>query len=234
MLGVQRAGGFATQVHVPHERYLIDVSGIELPRAATLACSGLTSYSAVSKVLPADPSIPVAIVGAGGLGLMAVAALRALGHESITVLDVNADRLEAATEMGASAVIDTTITATAEAVMERTGGALSAVIDFVNSGETAELAFSVLSKGGTQVGVGLFGGEARIPTALLAMKCLTVQGSFVGTLAELHELVALAKKGVLPDAPVSEAALGVDALNETLHGLAAGTVRGRVVLTNHG
>ncbi|WP_256841955.1 alcohol dehydrogenase [Ornithinimicrobium cryptoxanthini] len=231
MLGVQRPGGFASQVHVPHERYLLDVTGIDPARAATLACSGLTSYSAVTKALPADPSTAVAVIGAGGLGLMAVAALRALGHETITVLDVNADRLRTARDMGATVTIDTTTAITPDAIMQHTGGPVEAVLDFVNNSDTAELAFSILAKGGTQVAVGLFGGEARISTALLAMKCLTVQGSFVGTLAELHELIALAQGGSLPEAPITRAELGADALNESLDALAAGTVRGRVVLT---
>lgn len=232
MLGVQRPGGFATRVLVPHERYLLDIEGIHPARAATLACSGLTSYSAVTKALPADPSLPVAVIGCGGLGLMAVAALRALGHQAITVLDVNAGGLRTALDLGASTAIDTSVSATPEAVLEQLGGPVEAVLDFVNSGATAELAFSILAKGGRQVAVGLFGGEARIPTALLAMKCLTVQGSFVGTLAELHELVALAQRGALPDAPVTTVPLGVDALNDALSGLAAGGIRGRIVLTS--
>ena len=34
------------------------------------------------------------------------------------------------------------------------------------------------------VQVGLFGGEVTIPTALLALKMLTIEGSFVGTLSD--------------------------------------------------
>ena len=51
-LGVARPGGYADHLLVPHPRYLIDVEGLDLGWAATLACSGLTAYSAARKVLP--------------------------------------------------------------------------------------------------------------------------------------------------------------------------------------
>lgn len=82
------------------------------------------------------------------------------------MLDVNDDRLDAAVEMGASTTVNTNRATTADAVMDHTGGAVHAVLDFANSGETAELSFAILAKGGHQVRVGLLGGEARIPTAL--------------------------------------------------------------------
>jgi D-arabinose 1-dehydrogenase-like Zn-dependent alcohol dehydrogenase len=231
MLGIQRFGGFARQVHVPHERYLVDTTGLDEPWAATLACSGLTSYSAVSKVLPLDPEDWVAVIGTGGVGLMAVAVLKALGHRAIAVIDVNGERLELAVGMGARIAINSAAGLASEDVVTRLGGPVIAAVDFVNSGQTADLAFGALAKGGTLVSVGLFGGEVTIPTALVAIKCLTIRGSFVGTLAELEELIALARRGGLPQTPVIGGDLGADALNAALEALAAGTVRGRIVLS---
>lgn len=234
MLGIQRFGGFARQVHVPHERYLLDTTGLDEPWAATLACSGLTSYSAVSKVMPLDPEDWVAVIGTGGVGLMAVAVLRALGHRAIAVIDVNDDRLALAMGMGARIAINSSAGLGSADVVTRLGGPLIAAVDFVNSGQTADLAFGALAKGGTLVSVGLFGGEVTIPTALVAIKCLTIRGSFVGTLAELEELIALARRGGLPQTPVIGGELGADALNAALDALAAGTVRGRIVLSQPG
>ena len=86
-IGIQRSGSYATQVLVPHPKYLIDTSGIEPSFAPILACSGLTSYSAIQKLLPSAPNDWIVVMGAGGLGLMAVAILKALGHENIAVCD---------------------------------------------------------------------------------------------------------------------------------------------------
>jgi D-arabinose 1-dehydrogenase-like Zn-dependent alcohol dehydrogenase len=50
MIGIQRAGGYADHLLVPHPRYLVDASDIDPVWAATLSCSGLSTYSAVSKL----------------------------------------------------------------------------------------------------------------------------------------------------------------------------------------
>ncbi|MEW6690783.1 MAG: alcohol dehydrogenase catalytic domain-containing protein, partial [Pseudomonadota bacterium] len=49
-LGVNRAGAYASHVLVPHPKYLVDPGGIDEAFAATLACSGLTTYSASAKL----------------------------------------------------------------------------------------------------------------------------------------------------------------------------------------
>src|SRR5690606_33409745 len=125
----------------------------------------------------------------GGAGLTAVATLRALGHRATCAVDRVEANLAVARELGASLTVAVTGEGLAGAVLAVTGGPVAAVIDFVNNELTASAAFDVLSKGGTMVQVGLFGGELTIPTALLALKMITVQGSFVGTLPELGEVL---------------------------------------------
>jgi len=68
-IGVLQDGGFGQQVSVPHPRFLVDVGAIDPAFAATLACSGITVYSAIKKVMPLRPDEPVVLFGAGGLGL---------------------------------------------------------------------------------------------------------------------------------------------------------------------
>src|SRR6202008_4103033 len=63
ILGVNRAGGYATHLLVPDPKYLLDASGIDEAFAATLACSGLTAYSAATKLPPLAPSDRVAVIG---------------------------------------------------------------------------------------------------------------------------------------------------------------------------
>jgi alcohol dehydrogenase/propanol-preferring alcohol dehydrogenase len=46
-LGVNRDGGFADHVLVPHARYLIDYGSLPAEQACTYACAGLTAYSAL-------------------------------------------------------------------------------------------------------------------------------------------------------------------------------------------
>ena len=106
MIGIQRPGGYADHLIVPHPRYLIDASGIDPVWAATLSCSGLSTYSAVSKLNPIPREEWVAVMGAGGLGLSAIGMLRALGHERIVGVDLDDTKLTAACAAGAKATLN--------------------------------------------------------------------------------------------------------------------------------
>jgi propanol-preferring alcohol dehydrogenase len=229
-IGVARPGGYADHLVVPHPRYLIDIGDLDPSWAATLACSGLTAYSAASKVLPLPPDEPVVVIGVGGVGLTAVATLRALGHKAICAVDMSEANLAAAQALGASIAVPAQAENLSKAVMAATSGPVVAVIDFVNNDQTAAAAFDMLAKGGRMVQVGLFGGEVTIPTALLTLKMLTIEGSFVGTLAELHKVVELAQQGKAPHIPVVDAALDLEGVTHSLDRLTTGGVTGRIVL----
>jgi len=76
-LGVYRAGGYAEYVLAPRAKYCIGLDDLDPAEAAPLACSGVTTYSALRKFGPAIADAPVVIMGAGGLGHMALTVLRA-------------------------------------------------------------------------------------------------------------------------------------------------------------
>jgi alcohol dehydrogenase/propanol-preferring alcohol dehydrogenase len=230
-LGVARHGGYAEYISVPDEKYLVDIDGIDPSWAATLACSGLTAHSAVDKVLPLEPDEPVVIFGAGGLGLTAIAILRSRGHENICAVDVAERNLVLAREMGATSTVLSGKDSGADAIRSAAGGPASAVIDFVNNGATATSGFDVLAKAGTMIQVGLFGGEVTIPTAMLALRMIRIEGSFVGTLSQLQDLVKMAQAGELPHIPVAERTLSAAEVSRALDDLTAGGVAGRIVLT---
>jgi alcohol dehydrogenase/propanol-preferring alcohol dehydrogenase len=230
-LGVARHGGYAEYILVPDEKYLVDIGGLEPSWAATLACSGLTAHSAVDKVLPLEPDEPVVIFGAGGLGLTAIAILRARGHQNICAVDVAERNLALAREMGATSTVLSGTDSGADAIRSAAGGSPSAVIDFVNNGATATAGFDVLAKAGIMVQVGLFGGEVTLPTAMLALRMIRIEGSFVGTLSQLQDLVKIAQAGELPHIPVAERKLSAAEVSRALDDLTAGGVAGRIVLT---
>lgn len=225
-LGVRLGGGYADHVLVPHPKYLLDASGIEPSYAPILACSGVTTYSAINKLLPCDPDDWIAVFGAGGLGLMAVAMLRARGHRNIAVGDIDPAKFEAARAAGATHTFDTREPDAAAGLGALPGGLWGAV-DLVGASATANIGYNALRKGGRYVVVGLFGGELPLSTVTMAQRAVTVQGSYVGSLQELREVVELAQSGKLQPIPVSTCAL--DEVSEVLDRLKAGTVTGRVV-----
>jgi len=231
-LGVFQNGGYATHVLAPEPRHLVDPGDIDHALAATYACSGITVFSAINKVMPMPPDQPIVLVGAGGLGLQAIAVLKAMGHRNIVSVDVSAEKREAALKEGAAKVVDGSGDGVTKRIVEACGGPVDAVIDLVNGSQTALAAFDALNKGGKLVQVGLFGGELTLPLPLMAMRALTVQGSYVGSPRELRALVKLAQGGKLPPIPITRDKLpNADA---ALKRLMAGQVTGRIVLQAEG
>src|ERR1051325_7351896 len=191
MIGLQRPGGYADYLIVPHPRYLIDTGDIDPAWAATLACSGLSTYAAASKLRPIPAGEWVAVIGAGGLGLSAIGLLRAFGHEKIVAVDIDLAKLTVAQNAGAAATVDGREDGAARRLKEITGGALYGALDFVGAAGTAELALGAFRKGGKLVLVGLFGGEVHLSIAPPIPGHAAVQGSHLGSLAELRAVVAL-------------------------------------------
>jgi D-arabinose 1-dehydrogenase-like Zn-dependent alcohol dehydrogenase len=227
MIGIQRSGGYADHLLVPHPRYLIDAGGIDSAWAATLSCSGLSTYAAVAKLKPIPPNEWVGVMGAGGLGLSAIAMLRALGHERIVSVDIDARKLAAAEKSGAAAAFDGRDADAAKKLREFTGGFLYGAVDFVGMKETAELALGALRKGGRLILVGLYGGEIPLSIGSTILRALTIQGSHVGSVGELREVMALARQGKLQPIPIQTRPLAE--VSRTLDELKAGEIIGRVV-----
>ena len=227
-LGVFQNGGYATHVLAMEPRHLIDPGTVDPAVAATYACSGITVYSAIKKVMPLAPDLPIVLVGAGGLGLNAIAVLKAMGHRNIISVDVSEAKRAAATAAGATAVVDGSGEGVAEAIMEAAGGPVRAVIDLVNGTATARFAMAALTKGGRLVQVGLFGGDMTLILPVMAMRELTVGGSYVGNPKELRELVALAAAGTLQALPVETVPMAQ--ANAALMRLRDGKVTGRLIL----
>ena len=227
MIGIQRPGGYADHLLVPHPRYLVDASAIDPVWAATLSCSGLSTYSAVSKLKPIPEDEWVAVMGAGGLGLSAIGMLRAFGHEKIVSIDIDPSKLSVAEAAGATAVLNSRDGDPAQRLKQITGGTLYGAVDFVGAGETANLALSALRKGGRLILVGLFGGEIPLSIGSTILRAITVQGSHLGSVAELKEVVALARQGKIKPIPIQVRSLADVSL--MLDELKAGSVVGRVV-----
>ena len=227
-LGVYRHGGYATHVVAPHPRHLVDPGSLNPAVAATYACSGITVYSAIKKIMPQPPDEPIVVIGAGGLGLNAVAVLKALKHRNIVVADISADKRAAAEKAGATKTVDASGEGVHKRIIDACGAQPIAIVDLVNGSATARFAFDALRKGGKLVQVGLFGGELSLPLPLMAIRALTVQGSYVGNPKELRELVRLAQAGDLPPLPVTT--VPQREANDALMRLRDGHVTGRLVL----
>jgi D-arabinose 1-dehydrogenase-like Zn-dependent alcohol dehydrogenase len=230
ILGAYRPGGYADHVMVPHPRYLLDLGTLSPAQAAPYACSGLTAFGALKRVGEIIfKEQPILVIGGGGLGLMCLALLNALGGKGAIVVDIDARKREAALTAGALAVIDVGRIDAVEQIQQAAKGPIAAAIDFVGASATAKLGIDALARGGKYVIVGLFGGDITLSLPLLPMRAITVEGSYVGSLAEMKEMLGLIAAGKVRPVQINQRPL--HEINAVLDELKAGRIIGRAVLT---
>ena len=227
-LGIAHAGGFADHVMVPHSRYLFDKGDVMDSLAATYACSGLTAYGALKKIGKLHEGDDIVIIGAGGVGMMAIQIARALGMDPI-VVDIDDDKLEAARALGVNRSYNSSELQTAKDIRQTTGGAY-AVLDFVGAEASVSYGLGCLRKGGMLIIVGLYGGSLTLPIPFIPMNARIIQGSYVGGLEDMAELMAMVREGKIAPIQITERPL--KEANQALIDLKAGNVRGRQVLIN--
>ena len=226
-VGMGAWGGFGTHLLIRHPKYLVDIEGLKPDQAAPLACSGLTTYSAIKKLMPIDATDWVAVIGCGGLGLMALAILRGLGYQRVVACDIDDAKLAAARASGVAETCNLK-TEGLKQLLRVTGGPVYGMLDFVGSADTVTLAVPALRKGGRFVVCGLMGGTANVPIPVFALREIALVGSAVGNTPDLVDLVALVKRGSIQLPEVERRPLSM--ADKTLDDLAAGRIVGRVVL----
>src|SRR5215475_14852668 len=162
-LGIYNDGGYADSILVPSFKYLVKIGNhIELDAAATLSCSAFTAFSAV-KNASLSPNDNVVIVGAGGLGLMAIQLAKAISGARIIALDLDDAKLKADKDNGADNTVNSKKEDPVKSVLELTDNmGADAVIDFVNATKTVEIDMQYLRRRARIILVGLFGGELKL------------------------------------------------------------------------
>jgi propanol-preferring alcohol dehydrogenase len=228
-LGVFSDGGYADYFMVPHPRYLFDIGEMAPAKVAPLACSGITTFSALKKAGSIIKDEPLVIIGAGGLGLMCLALNKMMGNKGSIVVDIDPVKRDAAMKAGAIAVVDGKAPDAAQQIVKLTDGGAWAVNDYVGSSTTVQLGVDCITKGGKIIVVGLFGGDITVSTPFFPLKAMAIQGSYVGSLPEMKELLDLVRAKGLPPIPMTTRPL--DQVGGALDDLRAGKVIGRVVLT---
>ncbi|MDX6203407.1 MAG: alcohol dehydrogenase [Frankiales bacterium] len=166
-------------------------AGLDAGTAVLLADILPTAYEVGVLSAGVSPGDTVVIVGAGPVGLAAVATARLYSPANIIVVDREESRLQAAKVLGADITLDAASDVVA-AVLEVTGG-LGAHVAFEAVGlpETFELCTTVLRPGGRVANIGVHGKPATLHLESLWIKDITITTGLVDTrtTARLLELV---------------------------------------------
>ena len=197
-----------------------------LDRAALLGCAVITGAGSIFNDSRLRPGETVAVIGAGGIGLAAINVAKIAGAGQIIAIDPVADKRALAQKLGATDVLDATDPDLAKKVIGMTGGGVHYAIEAVGRPNTAELAWTILRRGGTATILGMIapGNEVKIPgpTFLTGKK---LQGSLLGSTRfpiDMPRLVKLYLDGKLDlDTMVAER-ITLGGVNDALQKLRTG------------
>src|SRR5215207_9038793 len=225
--GAGRDGGLAEYMVVPSPRYLVDIDGLDPVTAAPLSDAALTPYHAIQRSLhQLRPNGTAVVIGVGGIGHLAVQILRALSQARVIAVDRREAALELAREAGAHAALPAD-GLTANALRDEVGArGATLVLDCVAVDATLRLAAAAVAVGGDIAYVGRGGGTLPVRPGDVPYEC-TVHMPTWGTLAELAEVVALARAGAIH---TEIERLPLDGAVEGYRRLRSGDVVGRAVV----
>jgi alcohol dehydrogenase, propanol-preferring len=176
---------------------LVPLGDLDPRLVAPLTDAGATSYHAVQRVRPKlfDDSTAV-VIGVGGLGSYAVQWLKLQTSARIVAVEAREERVEAARSLGADEVL-----LAGDGLSRRLREAVGpdgadAVLDFVGTDQTLNAALRNAATMGAVAIVGQGFGTAQVKWGQPAHDCdvFNPQGA---TIAELHDVVALAQTGAV-------------------------------------
>ena len=198
ILGLQSQGGYAEKVAV-HERFVIPVSErYSFEEWASFPLAALTAYHMLTQRANLKAGETVLVHAAGsGIGSFAIQIAKFLGA---TVFTTVGDYKKAghAKKLGADEVILYKTKDFSEEVKKLTNQrGVDVVFEHIGP-DTWQKSLASLCRGGRLVTCGATSGpKVEIDLRFLYSKQLSVFGSYMGSLAELHKVIALAESGVL-------------------------------------
>ena len=129
---------FATYMLTYETNAVVLPKDLPLDQAAALGCGIATGASTVQRVLQPPAGASLLVVGVGAVGLAAVMMARALGCDPLLAVDLNRDRLQLASELGATHTIRGDSPDLADQIVALTKGGVRFAVDAVGSPATLE------------------------------------------------------------------------------------------------
>jgi S-(hydroxymethyl)glutathione dehydrogenase/alcohol dehydrogenase len=213
------------------QRAVVPASGAIRVRAdapldvvAIVGCAVATGVGAVRNTAAVPAGATVAVIGCGGVGLSCIQGARLVGASQIVAVDLVPAKLELATRLGATEVVDARSGDVVERLRASVPEGLDFTFDAIGAVATTEQAIASLGMGGAAVVVGLppSGSRASFDPLTLAEFDQRILGSNYGSSVphrDIPELVDLYMNGDLNlDAmvssrrPLAEAAAALDDL----------------------
>jgi NAD+-dependent secondary alcohol dehydrogenase Adh1 len=222
-------GGFADLLKTGARNIIKLDANLEPKDVAAQADAGLTAYHAVKKAAQIlYPGTRAVVIGAGGLGHIAIQCLKAMTPAEVIVVDRSEPALALAKQLGADATVVADGTHV-DKVKEMTDGAgAEAVLDFVaeRGVEKESEAISMVRNAGTYFVIG-YGGALDCLTHTIIFREISIVGNLVGSFNDLAELMTLNAQGKVS---LHTSTYPLEAVNDAMADLDGGRLQGRGIL----
>jgi S-(hydroxymethyl)glutathione dehydrogenase/alcohol dehydrogenase len=221
---------FAEQMLV-HENAIVKIrNDMPLELAALIGCGVITGYGAVVNTAKVTAGETVAVIGCGGVGMAAINGAAIAGAGRIIAIDTNPAKLQLATKLGATDIVDPRNGDVVQQVRDLTKGGVNHAFEVLGRKETAEQSFAMLAAGGTATIVGMipFGQKIELH-GFDFLRERRIQGSSMGSnhfRVDMPRLVEFYMRGKLHLEDWISAKLKLSEINEGFAAMKAGkTVR---------
>lgn len=135
---------------------------------AIIGCAVMTGAGAIINTLQVRPGQSVAVFGAGGIGLCAIAAAAIVDGDPIVAVDIAEDKLAFARRFGAVHTVNARAVDPVQAIRDLTSGGVDYAIDAVGLPQTQEqilravrAGYPGLNRGGTALLIGITPPDAK-------------------------------------------------------------------------
>ncbi len=203
--------------------------------AALFGCAVVTGAGAVINTAKVQPGQTVAVVGLGGVGLMAMLAAKVSGARQIIAIDTLDDKLQLARQLGATDAVNATDDNAIEQIRDLSNGGVDFAFETASSVKALELAYAVTRRGGTTVTASLPHADARmqLPATNLVAEEKTIKGSYVGSCVPARDVprfISLYQQGLLPVDRLMSEKITLDEINIGFDRLADGASVRQIML----
>ncbi len=234
VLGAMAGAGTFAEYCVLLEQAVVKIpDDVPLDVASLIGCGVMTGVGASINTAKVTVGSSVVVFGAGGVGISAIQGARMAGAAEIVAVDINPDKLAAATRFGATHAV--TPDQLDDAKMTVTGGdGFDFALECIGNATVMRTAYDMTRRGGTTCIVGVGRADQILPLSAfeLFFNEKTLVGSYYGgadTRTDFHRLLGLWRTGKLDLEGMITRRLTLDQINDGIDQMLNGNVVRQVI-----
>jgi len=219
-----------------HENALVRIRrDVPLDQVALIGCGVTTGLGAVFNTAQVRAGSTAAVIGCGGIGLSVIQGCRIAGAGRIVAVDTAAWKLELASRLGATDVVDAGAGNPVPPVVELTGGGVDYAFEAIGTPATVRQAVRMARKGGTVVMIGVVpaGVNVELPGADIVLREKRILGCMMGSnrfRTDMPRYVELYRRGLLRLDEMISARLPLERVNDALEAMRQRTAARSVIV----